>query len=400
MSARRPPDIMVGQLALWWGPEVPADQRASILDEMRAIRPQQRRAPQPRPTAARAAWERRGAAHLDAPDAPVITDANRRYHRHAVRVYYRSMADKVLCFEAHGLTEGESSELYSECRRSDAYDAQLWHEDDDERPPFRHGARLVVLPSQDPTPVLPPAMSMLERELSEMRSMLARAGYDAAHASALQAEGMGPEGLRARLAIPTGVGSLEYTHGFRRAPVDTAPVAESLGMQRAKVLAAALARLGVECEAFLQHGRPSVGCHRVAPTTAGTWRQIVSFTADGDLLGRVDAGRRTYPWLHDWPGNPWRHGPAHDAVEAVLLWHPSDASPDSFTYARCGALATALSRLDHPSGRDHELHAACNSVLYGSDAERALARTLLAENALRVIQVEGPARAHAGREVA
>lgn len=174
---------------------------------------------------------------------------------------------------------------------------------------------------------------------------------------------------------------------------------ESLGMQRARTLAAELARLGVECQAFMQYGRPSVGCHRVAPTTAGTWRQIVAFTDDGGLLGRENAGRRA-SWMHDWPGNPWRHGPAHDAVEAVLLWHPSEASPDSFTPGRCLAIRTALSRIERPTGYDQELHAACNSVLYGSDAECARARACLANSALRVVELVGPARARAGREVA
>lgn len=54
--------------------------------------------------------------------------------------------------------------------------------------------------------------------------------------------------------------------------------------------------------------------------------------------------------------------------------------PESFDYARC----EALRRL----GITGELFAACNCVLYGSDAERAAARELLACNAARIADLE------------
>lgn len=59
--------------------------------------------------------------------------------------------------------------------------------------------------------------------------------------------------------------------------------------------------------------------------------------------------------------------------------------PESFDYARCEALRTALGR----RGITGELFAACNSVLYGSDKERATARELLASNAARIAAIEG-----------
>ncbi len=49
-----------------------------------------------------------------------------------------------------------------------------------------------------------------------MQSMLEKFGFDPSYASSLQAEGMGPFELGERLTIPSGVGSLQYTHGFTR----------------------------------------------------------------------------------------------------------------------------------------------------------------------------------------
>jgi hypothetical protein len=58
--------------------------------------------------------------------------------------------------------------------------------------------------------------------------------------------------------------------------------------------------------------------------------------------------------------------------------------PESFDYARCEALRTALGK----RGFTGELFAACNSVLYGSDAERSTARELLATHAARIADIE------------
>jgi len=63
-------------------------------------------------------------------------------------------------------------------------------------------------------------------ELAEMQGMLSRAGYDPVHALQLVGEGMGPEELRVILAIPSGVGSLPYTHGFSKTASSGKPAAE------------------------------------------------------------------------------------------------------------------------------------------------------------------------------
>ncbi len=53
-------------------------------------------------------------------------------------------------------------------------------------------------------------------EGQEMARILVRGGYGAAETECLQAEGMGPEELRYRLAVPPpAVGSLLYTHGLQ-----------------------------------------------------------------------------------------------------------------------------------------------------------------------------------------
>lgn len=54
---------------------------------------------------------------------------------------------------------------------------------------------------------------------SDMKRLLTAAGYAPDHAQQLLAEGMGPLELAERLAISSGVGSLEYTHGFARIPM-------------------------------------------------------------------------------------------------------------------------------------------------------------------------------------
>ena len=88
---------------------------------------------------------------------------------------------------------------------------------------------------------------------------------------------------------------------------------DKLGLARAEHLAEALRGLGHEAEAFRQFGQwNSVGVHRVGPGTAGTWRHIVSFTDDGKLVPFAGGGH----------GNPWRGGPAHNAVEEAARWRP------------------------------------------------------------------------------
>lgn len=94
------------------------------------------------------------------------------------------------------------------------------------------------------------------------------------------------------------------------------PPSRNLGKARAEHLAEVLRSLGRDAEAFRQYGQwNAVGVHRVGPGTAGTWRQIVAFTDDGKLV--PPAGGVAYG-----TGNPWRHGPEHDAVEAILRWQP------------------------------------------------------------------------------
>ncbi len=217
LSAQRPCDAQIGQLSLWWRPTVADDQRAQILAKLHAIKPN-RRCTRIRHGAARAVWERRGAACLDAPDATELTDRNRRSHRHVVRVYYRSIGDELLCFEAHDLTDREATSLRDSLPRTAT---ERWKADDSEEkiPAIRQGARLVVLPSQrtDPVQVIEfDGVTLYPSEIREMESMLARAGYSPEHAVSLNAEGMGPFELRVYLSIPSGIGSLEYTHGFQR----------------------------------------------------------------------------------------------------------------------------------------------------------------------------------------
>ena len=53
-------------------------------------------------------------------------------------------------------------------------------------------------------------------QIREMQDMLLKAGIDEEHASRLQQEGMGPFELAGILSIPSGVGSLEYTHGIKK----------------------------------------------------------------------------------------------------------------------------------------------------------------------------------------
>jgi hypothetical protein len=57
-----------------------------------------------------------------------------------------------------------------------------------------------------------------EKETKELERILARHGYDPKKASALEAEGMGALELEHRIksARPGSMGSLEYTHGFKK----------------------------------------------------------------------------------------------------------------------------------------------------------------------------------------
>lgn len=60
-------------------------------------------------------------------------------------------------------------------------------------------------------------LSMQQRnEIAEMQSMLQRHGFSAVLAERLYIEGIGPNELATRLRNREGVGSLQYTHGFRR----------------------------------------------------------------------------------------------------------------------------------------------------------------------------------------
>jgi hypothetical protein len=64
------------------------------------------------------------------------------------------------------------------------------------------------------------------------------------------------------------------------------------------------------------------------------------------------------------------------------------ARAESFTYARCLALRTSLGSRVMTSDQDRGIHAACNCVLHGSDAERTAARERLATCAVRVAELE------------
>ena len=59
---------------------------------------------------------------------------------------------------------------------------------------------------------------MMKAELKEMQALLKKHGYDPKHAKALQKEGLGSYELEDRLKHkPGSVGSLEYTHGIKKA---------------------------------------------------------------------------------------------------------------------------------------------------------------------------------------
>jgi hypothetical protein len=92
----------------------------------------------------------------------------------------------------------------------------------------------------------------------------------------------------------------------------------SLGMARAEFLAEALRNLGHVAEAFQQYGQPAVGVDRVQPWTTGTWMRIVTFTNEGELVNFAGGSR----------GNPWRHGPEHDAVERACRFIVDNVNPN------------------------------------------------------------------------
>lgn len=101
---------------------------------------------------------------------------------------------------------------------------------------------------------------------------------------------------------------------LRREISEALTTTKNLGAARADRLASALRGLGHEAQAFRQYDQwNSVGVHRVGRGTAGDWRQIVTFLDDGGL--QPPAGGPAYG-----TGNPWRHGPEHDAVEEVMGW--------------------------------------------------------------------------------
>ena len=74
---------------------------------------------------------------------------------------------------------------------------------------------------------MPKSSAQLDREidqaLDEMQGMLRKAGFDPGHARRLADEGMGPYELEGRLAIPSGVGSLQHSHGLERKRRDSYP---------------------------------------------------------------------------------------------------------------------------------------------------------------------------------
>ena len=145
-------------------PHTSEEQRTELRDAIAALRTRRQQPARPNHDRARAEAERHGADVLAKPD-----DVHASRVPWTVRIYYRSMGDEVLCFEATGLTERAAKTLAAAHRQidaevaggrrrkvsapgSDAHDAEQWpaHRP---APPIRHGARLVVLPSQRTDPV-------------------------------------------------------------------------------------------------------------------------------------------------------------------------------------------------------------------------------------------------------
>ena len=127
---------ILGQMTIMYVSGMPELARDEVRKEILAIQPRQRARRRVNPTSARAAHERRGAANLEQPD--MVVDP---YAPHVVRIYYRSMADELLCFETT-LPSARAHALASE-----HYGSQIWSVS---APPFAimNGARLVILPSQ------------------------------------------------------------------------------------------------------------------------------------------------------------------------------------------------------------------------------------------------------------
>jgi hypothetical protein len=132
-TVRRRPDAAVGQMEIWFTPTASEAKRAEVLAKMR----QPLRIPRSS-RCTRAAWERRGAAVLATADQPIKSPRV----PWTVRVYYQSMADELVYFEAAGLTQAQAGELVGY-----GVAAQHWVAHGCAPAPLQ-GARLVVLPSQ------------------------------------------------------------------------------------------------------------------------------------------------------------------------------------------------------------------------------------------------------------
>lgn len=136
------------QCFIRWGASVPAETRQAILGKALAIRPAAPRRPhsyeRARKLAADAAEER-----LTARD-PECTGT-----QWFVRVYYRSIGDEILCFDAGPMTRGSAARLESQCNApgSMSLGADGYTTDPNNGSHMYPGARLVTLPSQHTSPV-------------------------------------------------------------------------------------------------------------------------------------------------------------------------------------------------------------------------------------------------------
>ncbi len=158
----------------------------------------------------------------------------------------------------------------------------------------------------------------LYRQLEDASlSVMSEDEIEVAAGSARRRQGRGTSRASSAIPVEPAMGppsAVQIEHEV--AEILSAPSPFNLGMARAERLAEGLRALGHEALAFRQYGMwNSVGVHRVGRGTTGEWRQIVTFFDDGRL--QPPAGGSAYG-----TGNPWRHGPEHDLVEAVLRWVP------------------------------------------------------------------------------
>jgi hypothetical protein len=219
-----------GNTTIRWGAGVASDKRAEVLAKMQAIRPSKARRVKISHDNARAAAEERGERALAQPDA---TEPSQRANT-VVRVYYRSMGDELLAFDAGPMRRCDAYRLTSSI--PEAVDWDVFQGTQERH--LRSGARLVVLPSQrTESAEVESASEVGGSEVREMSELLVASGHDARHAADLNADGIGPHELETRLAVPSGeVGSLEFTHGIRK-PIRRSYYADAMARRAARMAA-------------------------------------------------------------------------------------------------------------------------------------------------------------------